>query len=654
MDMIRKMLPAAGLGPLPAAVLFCIFHVAGTCPARAAEETVSTAVEGGRGLAYMQSARTYGKGALVFGLKTLVMEKRFVNAAGSGAPLEKKDVPAVSILPVTFGLTDEIDVTAALVGFHDGRGWLNAYDFTRGYGPPETGMGASRFGVKIRLPFSPDSRFQVAGKFGAVLDTSVRQLDGMNYRWTRKGTDIEASLYESVDLASFLSLHLEQGYVLSGSALYDDQIVGAAGIELRVLPWWRIRCEMDNRTFLGKGPQSVVNAGNDPGRYYARDGVPAIGNPAFLKDDENDYTEDFLVLAPSMVFRLNKFMSFDIGALINLADQAEPKESFQLVAGLTFATRIEAMVDSDGDGIKNNVDIEPDTPRGYPVDPYGRALDTDKDGVPDGADREPDTPLGARINDYGVGIDTDGDGVYDGLDMEPMTPVGCPVDKFGVALDDDRDGVPNGLDLEPDTAKGAVVNEYGIALDGDGDGVPDGLDMEPDTVDGAVVDRNGVALDGDGDGVPDGVDQEPNTPKGLLVDRNGRALIKQEFSLLREGLIRLNTIYFDGGSSEVPPEASHIIDEIGRIMMKYPSLRIQIEGHTDSVGDPAVNMRLARERARNVLEEILRRFPDLSRERFRVVGFGSEKPIASNKTFEGRKANRRVEFVVINQDGKVR
>jgi len=141
---------------------------------------------------------------------------------------------------------------------------------------------------------------------------------------------------------------------------------------------------------------------------------------------------------------------------------------------------------------------------------------------------------------------------------------------------------------------------------------------------------------------------EPNTPEGILVDKMGRALIKEEFSLLREGLIRLNSIQFPGGASEIPAESRHVIDEIGRLMMKYPALKIQIEGHTDSQGDPAVNMRLARERARNVLDDILERYPELDRDRFRVVGFGSDKPIASNKTFEGRRKNRRVEFVVIN------
>ena len=174
-----------------------------------------------------------------------------------GKSVDKKDFPVISGVPVTFGLTDEIDLTAGFYCFHDARSWKNKSDFTQGYGDSETGMGISRFGAKIRLPFSMDSRIQIAGKFAAVLDTSDGQLDGLNYRWARNETDIESSLYESFDISSFISLHLEQGYVLSGSDVYDDQLVGAAGIEFRIKPWWNFNIEVNNRTFLGRHRQPV-------------------------------------------------------------------------------------------------------------------------------------------------------------------------------------------------------------------------------------------------------------------------------------------------------------------------------------------------------------------------------------------------------------
>jgi OmpA-OmpF porin, OOP family len=91
------------------------------------------------------------------------------------------------------------------------------------------------------------------------------------------------------------------------------------------------------------------------------------------------------------------------------------------------------------------------------------------------------------------------------------------------------------------------------------------------------------------------------------------------------------------------------LDETGKLLLKYPSLVIQIEGHTDDAGNPETNYRLSRERAKSVLEYLLRKFPSLGRDRLRSMGFGADKPIASNATAEGRKMNRRVDFVVINR-----
>jgi len=609
----------------------------------------SSAIEGGRGLMYMQSARTYGKGTFVIGLKSLIMKRETPVMLPSGKLVNREDNTAVLGLPFTLGLTDEVDLTASFYGFNDARVFSNNRDITLGYSEPKGGMGVSRFGAKIRLPFNMDSRVQIAGKFCALLSTSAEQIDGVNYRWSRTETDVEASLYETFDLSSFLSLNLAQGYVISGSDIYDDQIVSAAGLQIFIKDRLMVNLEVTNRTFLGISPQSALKAGGDPDMYYTINGKPGTGNPALLKDSRNDYNEDFFIFSPSMTFRVNNNISIDIGANINIADQVEPRETFQGVIGITFKGKFKSMVDFDRDGVNNGVDLEPHTPRGFPVDSRGVAFDTDADGVPDGADREQNTPVGAQVNSFGIGIDTDEDGIYDGLDMEPDTPKMCPVDRYGVAFDDDRDGVPNGLDMELDTRVGAIVNEDGVSLDEDGDGVPNGLDVEPDTLEGAEVDRNGIALDSDNDGVPDGIDLEPATPRGILVDISGRALISREYNLLRDGLISLNTINFASGSLKIDVESYNVLDEIGQLLGKYSALKIQIGGHTDSAGNKELNYRISRERALAVREYLLTHFPEIQKERLIAVGFGSEKPISSNATYEGRRQNRRVEFVIINQ-----
>jgi OOP family OmpA-OmpF porin len=126
--------------------------------------------------------------------------------------------------------------------------------------------------------------------------------------------------------------------------------------------------------------------------------------------------------------------------------------------------------------------------------------------------------------------DTDGDGVPDDRDRCPRTPRDRPVDEFGCQLDADADGVVDGQDQCPDTPRGVGVDARGCALDSDGDGVPDGQDRCPSTVTGARVDSNGCELDSDGDGIVDRLDQCPNTTAGVAVDIRG-CEIKDEIRL---------------------------------------------------------------------------------------------------------------------------
>jgi OOP family OmpA-OmpF porin len=132
-------------------------------------------------------------------------------------------------------------------------------------------------------------------------------------------------------------------------------------------------------------------------------------------------------------------------------------------------------------------------------------------------------------------IDTDGDGVTDDLDKCPGTPAGTAVDTSGCPLpqDDDGDGVTNDIDKCPGTPAGARVDASGCELDSDGDGVGDSRDQCPNTPAGAKVDERGCELDGDGDGIVDSVDKCPDTPKGERVDNTGCPFNKE---LLLQGV----------------------------------------------------------------------------------------------------------------------
>jgi OOP family OmpA-OmpF porin len=129
-------------------------------------------------------------------------------------------------------------------------------------------------------------------------------------------------------------------------------------------------------------------------------------------------------------------------------------------------------------------------------------------------------------------VDTDGDGVTDDLDQCPGTPAGTPVDSSGCPLpqDDDGDGVTNDIDKCPGTPAGAKVDATGCEIDSDGDGVGDSRDQCPNTPPGAKVDERGCELDSDGDGVVDSQDKCPDTPKGDRVDATGCSF-KEEIKL---------------------------------------------------------------------------------------------------------------------------
>lgn len=94
--------------------------------------------------------------------------------------------------------------------------------------------------------------------------------------------------------------------------------------------------------------------------------------------------------------------------------------------------------------------------------------------------------------------DFDGDGVPDDMDKCPNTPRGAAVDKNGCPKDSDGDGVLDYMDVCPNTPKGAAVDKKGCPLDSDGDGVPDYLDQCPDTPAGLKVDADGCAIVAEG------------------------------------------------------------------------------------------------------------------------------------------------------------
>ncbi|WP_456450535.1 OmpA family protein [Hydrogenimonas sp.] len=207
------------------------------------------------------------------------------------------------------------------------------------------------------------------------------------------------------------------------------------------------------------------------------------------------------------------------------------------------------------------------------------------------------------------------------------------------SLDSDEDGVIDTKDKCPNTPMGTIVDDNGcpVTTDSDGDGVIDPLDNCPDSKTNQV-DENGCPLDTDKDGVPDYLDQCPNTPAGFKVDAQGCTIGVTLY------------LHFPFNSAEIPANELTDIDRVAEFMKKHPEVTAILEGHTDSTGPAAYNMKLSKMRAEAVKKALVERGIDASR--LKVEAYGETKPIAPNDTEEGRAKNRRVEVVLVPGKGQ--
>jgi len=127
------------------------------------------------------------------------------------------------------------------------------------------------------------------------------------------------------------------------------------------------------------------------------------------------------------------------------------------------------------------------------------------------------------------------------------------------------------------------------------------------------------------------------------------AQMKQEITandildaLNKDGYIALD-ILFETGKSTIQEESLPIVDQVFEMMKSDPTLKVSIEGHTDNVGDAASNKQLSSDRAKAVMDALVAKGIDNTRMSF--IGWGQEKPVADNRTEEGKAKNRRVEIV---------
>ncbi len=220
---------------------------------------------------------------------------------------------------------------------------------------------------------------------------------------------------------------------------------------------------------------------------------------------------------------------------------------------------------------------------------------------PSVAPASPPTPPPSATRDF------DGDGFMDPQDRCPRepgpAPLGCP------EPDSDGDRVADSKDSCPKVAGTAADG----CLDADSDGVGDQADPCPKKAET----RNGY-LDKDGcpDDPPKDLARLTGIVKGVQFELDLDVLKKSSFAALDKAVKTLN---------------------------KYPEVRIEISGHTDSTGDPQNS--LSGRRAQAVKQYLIEH--GIDEKRLETRGAGPDEPIDSNKTAAGRARNRRIEFMVL-------
>jgi OmpA-OmpF porin, OOP family len=299
--------------------------------------------------------------------------------------------------------------------------------------------------------------------------------------------------------------------------------------------------------------------------------------------------------------------------------------------------------DADHDGVPDLEDRCPDVP-GKPE--FQGCPDTDGDGIPDAEDACPTQPGPKESQGCPVAKDSDGDGIPDDIDRCPLDPEdmdgyqdddGCP------DPDNDGDGIVDKVDACPNTP-GPIENRGCPILDRDGDGVPDAEDKCPDVA--GPRERGGCpVLDRDKDGFADDVDRCPDEP-GVAPDGCPRKYTLVEVK--KDRIVIKQQVHFATAKWKVLPDSFALLDQVVQVLKDQPAMRLSIEGHTDSVGGEAMNMKLSQARAEAVRDYLVKKGVDT--ERLEAVGYGPTKPIASNKSETGRAQNRRTEFRIVSME----
>jgi OOP family OmpA-OmpF porin len=138
-------------------------------------------------------------------------------------------------------------------------------------------------------------------------------------------------------------------------------------------------------------------------------------------------------------------------------------------------------------------------------------------------------------------------------------------------------------------------------------------------------------------------------PRTVIVDpkdMNTDKRVLRDISLTPKGqTIILNHLIFAQGKAVIDPKSYSELDEVVQMMKENPKMEIQLEGHTDNVGNPKANLELSQNRVEAVKKYMVAR--DIAKSRIQTKAFGGSQPLRNEMTPEAKALNRRVEMRIL-------
>ena len=440
--------------------------------------------------------------------------------------------------------------------------------------PNGTGLGDTYLGARGNLYGTRDDVFQIALQATMTVNTGSLSNGLQKYQGQVDKSPYLGGWFEllmTFNAGEILRIPIQAGYKLGtqGQAVTPGLFVGneftyGGGLLFTLL----------RETIMVSAEVFGRTAANSTVQFWTREETPVE------------------VLAGFKYLHRNGFVVGAMGSAGVTPGYGAPDWRFGGMIGFTMPEE-PIVLDTDGDGIPNDVDDCPNEPEDF--DGY-----MDADGCPD--------------------LDNDGDGVLDVND-------GCPNDAEDIDGFQDEDGCP-----DPDN---------------DGDGILDVDDFCPNEP--GPPENNGCPdPDRDGDGVPDRVDNCPDEPG--TVENQG--CLAPQLVIIGVGRLEiLEKVYFKLGSAKLQKRSWALLDNVAAVINAHPEIeQIRVEGHSDASGTLKVNMRLSKARANTVVRYLVGR-GKVDKSRLEAEGFGPTRPLVPDaKTAEERAQNRRVEFHVIESE----